>query len=108
MPDIEPRKIEIGKAALESKHDDEDNDIETKDDPDDKEEEEEEVLLEDEPITDDDVQILVLTAVGITVVAGVGYFAYRRRRNFLDSLSYGIRQFTRLLAGNQGGGGMFN
>ena len=108
MPDIKPRKIEIGKAALESKHEDEDNDIETKDDPDDKEEEEEEVLLEDEPITDDDVQILVLTAVGITVVAGVGYFAYRRRRNFLDSLSYGIRQFTRLLAGNQGGGGMFN
>ena len=105
MPEIRPRKIEIGKAALERK----DEDIDNRDKTGSKVENvhetgSEEIEIEDEPISDDDVQIIVMTLVGAGVFFGAGYLAYRRRRNFLDSLSYGIRQFTRLLAGNQGGG----
>eukprot|EP00943_MAST-04B_sp_MAST-4B-sp1_P001948 g1948.t1 len=103
MPEIKPRKLYTRIPTLESKKN-EDNNIETKHgETNDKVKHlVAEELLEDEPISDEDVKILVLSIVGVGIVAGVGYFAYRRRRNFLDNVSYGIRQFTRLLAGNQG------
>jgi hypothetical protein len=106
MPEIKPRKVYSSAPTLKRKKN-EDNNIETKHGETNDEVKRplaEEELLEDEPISDEDVKILVLSVVGVGIVAGVGYFAYRRRRNFLDSVSYGIRQFTRLLAGKQGGG----